>query len=58
MEEYKVAARPARRALPLDLRLLKKAEAFEKAHGGLVYAAEWAAAVLGAAGLFHMLCGV
>ncbi len=57
MEEYK-AVRAPRRAVPLDLRLLEKAEAFEKEHGGLVLAAEWTAVALGAAGLFSMLCGL
>lgn len=57
MEEYKIVCSPERRALPPDLRLLAKAEAFEQTHGGLVLAAEWAAVMLGAAGLLRMLCG-
>ena len=58
MEEYKDFGRQVRSAAPLDLRLAERAEAFGKAHAGLVYAAEWAAVALGAAGLLRMLSGV
>ena len=55
MEEIRIARR---RAQPLDLRLRQRAEAFEKEHGRLVLALESAAVVMGAAGLFSMLCGL
>jgi hypothetical protein len=58
MEEYKAVARPLRGAEPLDIRMLEKAKAFEKAHGRLVLVMESAAVALGAAGLLGMLGGL
>ncbi len=58
MEEYKVIAKPVRRAALSETCLLERAKRFEREHGRLVLALESAAVVLGAAGFFSMLCGL